>query len=154
MTAVLFVCLGNICRSPAAQAVFTRLAEQGGLTELEIDSAGTGAWHKGEPPDARAIEAGSARGYNFHGQAARAVESLDFARFDYILAMDRENLRALKAMQPDNWDGHLSLFMDFAGKPRTNVPDPYYGGPEGFETVLDMVEAAGRGLCAHIQDKA
>lgn len=151
MTSVLFICLGNICRSPTAQAVFTRMAHEAGLTNPDIDSAGTGAWHAGELPDIRAREAGTARGYDFTGQSARAVENLDFARFDYILAMDSQNLRALKDMEPKNWRGHLGLFLDFAGQDNADVPDPYYGGPAGFENVLDLIERASRGLIAHIK---
>ena len=151
MTSVLFVCLGNICRSPTAQAVFSRMAVEAGLTDIDIDSAGTGAWHTGEPPDIRSREAGMARGYDFTGQSARAVESLDFARFDYILAMDRKNLRALEDMTPKNWRGHLGLFLDFAGEENADVPDPYYGGPDGFENVLDLIERASGGLIAHIK---
>lgn len=146
MTSVLFVCLGNICRSPTAHAVFTKIAAQAGQQHIEIDSAGTWAWHKGETPDRRSVEAGAARGYSFAGQTARKVETLDFARFDYILAMDKKNLKKLKKKKPKDWTGHLSLFMDFTGRPDTDVPDPYYGGPQGFDAVLDMIEAASRGL--------
>lgn len=151
MTAILFVCLGNICRSPTAQAVFTRIAAREGLGDIEIESAGTGAWHAGELPDARSREAGIARGYSFEGQVARQVESLDFARFDYILAMDSKNLSALKAMQPKNWNAHLGLFLDFSDTPGADVPDPYYGGPDGFEDVITLIERASRGLAAHIK---
>ena len=150
MTSVLFVCLGNICRSPTAQAVFTKLSGDAGLTDMDIDSAGTGAWHKGDPPDTRSVEAAVARGYNFNGQAARRVESLDFARFEFNIAMDAKNLKALKKIAPKAWNGHLGLFMDFAGRAKTDVADPYYGGAQGFETVLNMTEAASRGLIAHI----
>ena len=149
--AVLFVCLGNICRSPTAQAVFTKMAEEASLGALDIDSAGTSGWHKGEPPDRRSREAGMERGYSFEGQMARKIDGADFARFDYILAMSAENLAEFEYKAPKNWGGHLGLFMDFADRPNTDVPDPYYGGAQGFETVLDMVEAASRGLIAHIQ---
>ncbi|WP_017931248.1 low molecular weight protein-tyrosine-phosphatase [Robiginitomaculum antarcticum] len=149
---VLFVCLGNICRSPTAEAVFRARAKAAGL-DVEIDSAGTGAWHAGEPPDARAMDAGERRGYDFTGQSARAVEGLDFARFDYVLAMDSENLAHLNAMKPVTYSGHLGLFCDFSGAQDTgrDVPDPYYGGPQGFETVLDMIERASDGLIAKIR---
>lgn len=148
---VLFVCLGNICRSPTAQAVFRARSIGAGL-DIEVDSAGTGAWHEGEPPDARAMEAGAARGYDFTGQSARAVETLDFARFDYILAMDTKNLAHLEAMKPQSYSGHLGLLTDFgnAADKGRNVPDPYYGGPQGFETVLDMIERASDRLIARL----
>ena len=152
MTAILFVCLGNICRSPTAEAVFRARAARAGL-DIEIDSAGTGAWHTGEPPDSRAIETGQARGYDFTGQSARAVESLDFARFTHILAMDQSNLADLEAKKPEGYSGHLGLFTDF-GPPRDkcrDVPDPYYGGSKGFETVVDMIERASDGLIAALK---
>lgn len=152
MTAILFVCLGNICRSPTAQAVFTRRASEAGLT-VDIDSAGTGAWHAGEPPDPRSIEAGESRGYSFDGQYARKFEPLDFARFDYILAMDAKNLAALWAEAPKSWSGHLGLLLDFAGDTGTDVPDPYYGVPQGFDAVLDMIERASEGLISHIKNQ-
>ncbi len=153
-SSVLFVCLGNICRSPTAQAVFTHMSTGAGLTDIDIDSAGTGAWHQGERPDARSQAAGTARGYSFDGQTARKIESLDFARFDYIIAMDRKNLSELSGQRPVNWNGHLGLFMDFAGQSGADVPDPYYGGATGFEDVLDMIEQASRGLIAHIKSRA
>ena len=147
MTSVLFVCLGNICRSPTAEAVLRARAARAGL-DIEIDSAGTGAWHTGEPPDRRAIETGQARGYDFTGQSARAVESLDFARFTHIFAMDAKNLAHLEGMKPEGYSGHLGLFTDFgsAQDKGRDVPDPYYGGPQGFEIVVDMIERASDGL--------
>ena len=135
-TCVLFVCLGNICRSPTAQAVFARRATDAGLLELTVESAGTGAWHAGEPPDARAIEAGRARGYDFTGQSARQVETLDFARFDYILAMDADNLSYLKSIAPVSYRGHLSLFLDFCDNSRAQVPDPYYAARTDLKPLL------------------
>ncbi len=146
MTSVLFVCLGNICRSPTAEAVFRQKAKQAGL-DLVIDSAGTGGWHVGASPDPRAIEAGEAKGYNFVGQSARKAETSDFARFDYILAMDKENLRNLQALAPHNYSGHLGLFLDFAeGQNVREVPDPYYGGDDGFKEVVALIEEASAGL--------
>lgn len=142
---ILFVCLGNICRSPTAHAVFEHLASEAGLN-VSVDSAGTGGWHIGDPPDSRSIAAGEARGYSFDGQSSRKVESMDFARFDYILAMDVQNLADLKQICPTHYTGHLGLLLDFAGLEKTSVPDPYYGGPDGFKTVLDLVEFACRGL--------
>jgi protein-tyrosine phosphatase len=151
MVRILFVCLGNICRSPTAEAVFRRRAAAAGLN-VEIDSAGTGAWHAGEQPDPRAIEAGQKRGYDFSGQSARAVKSSDFAVFEYILAMDNRNLRDLNALSPGRYSGHLGLFLDFADKTNTSeVPDPYYGGAEGFDHVLDLIERASDGLIKAIK---
>ena len=152
MTAILFVCLGNICRSPTAEAVFRARAAGAGL-DIEIDSSGTGAWHTGQSPDSRAMEAGQIRGYDFTGQSARAVESLDFARFTHIFAMDAENLAYLESMKPKGYSGHLGLFTDFgsAQDKGQDVPDPYYGGPHGFEIVLDMIERASDGLIAALK---
>lgn len=143
---VLFVCLGNICRSPTAEAVFRKRAADAGL-DIHIESAGTGAWHAGERPDTRAIEAGERRGYSFAGQSARKIKSDDFARFDYILAMDGKNLKDLQDMQPETYSGTLALFLDFVKDTSiSEVPDPYYGGPDGFENVIDLIEAASDGL--------
>ena len=137
---ILFVCMGNICRSPTAEGVMRRLVESEGL-DIEVDSAGTGGWHAGEPPDERATLAARRRGVTLEG-AARQVRPADFRRFDLLVAMDRGNLRELLALAPDE---------EAAAKVRllvadADVPDPYYGGDRGFETVLDMVEAACREL--------
>jgi protein-tyrosine phosphatase len=137
---ILFVCMGNICRSPTAEGVMRRLIADAGL-DIEVDSAGTGGWHVGEPPDERATLAARRRGVTLEG-AARQVRPADFRRFDLLVAMDRSNLRQLLDMAPDD---------ETAAKVRllvadADVPDPYYGGDRGFETVLDMVEAACRGL--------
>ncbi len=148
MSRVLFVCLGNICRSPTAHGVFLHQVAEAGLADaVTVDSAGTGAWHVGEPPDARATAAARGRGYDLSRLRARQVAPLDFERFDYILAMDRSNLSHLQAMRPDAYPGHVGLFLDYHPQPPfREVPDPYYGGDRGFEEVLDLVEAAGRGL--------
>jgi len=149
---VLFVCLGNICRSPTAEAVFKQRGQEAGL-DIIIDSAGTGAWHAGEPPDPRAIEHGKRRGYDFSGQTARKVTSADFSQFDYVLAMDKTNLIELRRICPAGYSGHLSRFLEFA--PNTsikNVPDPYYGGKDGFETVIDLIERASDGLIKHLKE--
>ncbi|HFB55576.1 MAG TPA: low molecular weight phosphotyrosine protein phosphatase [Hellea balneolensis] len=154
MSAVLFVCLGNICRSPTAEAVFKHRAHRAGLC-VEIDSAGTGAWHKGEAPDERAQDAGMRRGYDFSGQAARAVHINDFAHYDFIVAMDGTNLADLTRMCPPPEQDKLHLFLDFAAdQSMREVPDPYYGGAGGFDHVLDLVEQASDGLIAHLQDLA
>jgi len=147
---VLFVCLGNICRSPTAEAVFRHKAAAANL-DVFIDSAGTGAWHAGELPDARARETGGARGYSFAGQTARAVNDDDFLEFDLILAMDRRNYSALIAKAPGTQIERVRLFLDFGTSGETEVPDPYYGGPDGFELVLDLIENASNGLIAHLQ---
>lgn len=148
MAAVLFVCLGNICRSPTAHGIFARQVEEAGLTScIRVDSCGTGAWHVGEPPDARATAAARLRGYDLTPLRARQFESRDFERFDVILAMDRSNLSHLEALRPADFSGTLSLFLDYHPAATTReVPDPYYGGDRGFEEVLDLVEAASRGL--------
>lgn len=151
MAAILFVCLGNICRSPTAEAVFRKRAAGAGL-KLRIESAGTGGWHRGEPPDPRARMAGENRGYSFEGQEARRVESNDFAIFDLILAMDQRNLRDLKAVCPSNAQDKIKLFLDFAPHVSVSeVPDPYYGGEDGFDHVLDLVEAASDGLITKLK---
>jgi len=142
---VLFVCLGNICRSPTAEVVFRETAARAGMKRLHVDSAGTGEWHVGNPPDWRAIEHAARRGYTLSHLRARQVGIADFTAFDYILAMDRDNLAALAALRPATFAGHLGLFLD--GAPDLglhDVPDPYDGGPEAFERVLDIVEAASR----------
>ena len=145
---VLFVCLGNICRSPTAHGVFARVVADADLqSEVLVDSAGTGAWHVGEAPDGRATLAAGERGYDLSPLRARQVEIGDFERFDYILAMDRSNLMHLEALAPEDYRGHLSLFLDFhPNSSEREVPDPYYGGDDGFSHVLDLVEAASRGL--------
>jgi protein-tyrosine phosphatase len=150
---VLFVCMGNICRSPTAEGVFRAAIAQSDLrTQVHIDSAGTGDWHVGSPPDRRAIEAARRRGYDLAALRARQVEVADFARFGWILAMDRVNLRELEALRPRAYAGHLGLFLDFApGLGVREVPDPYYGGPDGFERVLDLVEAATAALIERLQ---
>ena len=151
MAAILFVCLGNICRSPTAEAVFRKRAQDADL-KLRIESAGTGGWHRGEPPDPRARMAGENRDYSFEGQEARRVESNDFAVFDLILAMDQRNLRDLKAICPSDSLDKIKLFLDFAPHLSiSEVPDPYYGGDEGFDHVLNLVEAASDGLIARIK---
>jgi protein-tyrosine phosphatase len=150
---VLFVCMGNICRSPTAQGVFRKLLKEEGLEAvIGIDSAGTHAYHTGKPPDRRARETALRRGIDLSDLRARPVESADFNRFEYILAMDQDNYRNLERICPQGAERKLMLFMDFAPHLRTrDVPDPYYGGESGFERVFDMVEAASAGLLAEIR---
>jgi len=149
---VLFVCLGNICRSPTAEAVFRRYAQKFGLN-VRIDSAGTGGWHQGEPPDPRSIQAGEEKGYSFSGQTSRKIEKNDFVTFDYILAMDNNNLQNLRQACPAQYSDKLHLFLDFAPKlSQSEVPDPYYGGPDGFNDVINLIEAASQGLCKHLKE--
>lgn len=148
---ILFICLGNICRSPTAEAVFRQRATQAGL-DVIIDSAGTGGWHAGEQPDPRAIEHGALKGYDLTGQSARKVTRTDFSTFDYILAMDAQNLAHLRDMCPAGYSGHLSRFLDFAPHSEDkNVPDPYYGGADGFNQVIALIEAASDGLITHLR---
>jgi protein-tyrosine phosphatase len=145
---ILFVCMGNICRSPTAAGVFrAALAQQGLADSIRVDSAGTGDWHVGSPPDRRAIDSANRRGYDIARMRARQVGLGDFVRFGWILAMDRTNLRELEAMRPSAFEGHLGLFLDVAPELGVReVPDPYYGGRDGFERVLDLVEAASAAL--------
>ncbi len=149
---VLFVCLGNICRSPTAEAVFRHLLARA-RTELriEVDSAGIGDWHIGEPPDERAQAAARRRGVDMSGIRARQIVHEDFALFDLILAMDRQNLAELKRRAPVQYRERVRLFLEFAPQLDTHdVPDPYYGGEAGFEEVLDLAEQAARGLLSHL----
>ena len=146
---VLFVCLGNICRSPGAEAVFKSLVDQKGLSaEFEIDSAGTGAWHAGEPADKRMQAHARKRGYNLTSIARKFNPVTDFDRFDYIIGMDDDNIRELKRMARNEQDlAKISKMTDYSGRYNYSiVPDPYYGGEEGFELVLDLLEDAGEGL--------
>lgn len=149
---VLFVCTGNICRSPTAEGVFRRLVQDAGLAHaIEIDSAGTGSWHAGEPPDARSQEAAARRGIDLSTQQARPVERDDFHAFDVILAMDRGHLRQLQRAAPPGATARIELLLDHAPGHGRDVPDPYYGAGDGFERVLDMIEAAGAGLLAALR---
>ncbi len=150
MIRLLFVCMGNICRSPTAEGVMRGLLREQGLEDVvEVDSAGTGDWHAGDPPDRRATAAAQARGVLLDG-AARQVARRDFDDFDVVLAADRSNLRDLRALAPPDARAEVRLLREFdpasAGAPDLDVPDPYYGGDDGFEQVLDLVEAACRGL--------
>lgn len=157
-TAILFVCMGNICRSPTAEGVFRARALAAGLADtLLIDSAGTHAYHVGEAPDRRSQGFAAERGINLSTQQARKVVRADFTQFDLIMAMDKDNLALLKAGCPDEHQHKLKLFMSYAThSPSDVVPDPYYGGASGFDTVLDYIEDASDGLIdalkAHAND--
>ena len=156
MRSVLFVCLGNICRSPTAEGVLRHLLnEQAPELQVEVDSAGTADYHIGEPPDSRSRRAALRRGIDLSSLRARQVIARDFARFDLILAMDRSNLRELQAMQPKDSRARVQLFLEYAPElERSDVPDPYYGDARGFEEVLDLSAAASRGLIAALQKVA
>ncbi|MFM2319182.1 MAG: hypothetical protein RLZZ215_1803 [Pseudomonadota bacterium] len=149
---VLFVCMGNICRSPTAQGVFESLVERSGLAQaIRVDSAGTHAYHLGSQPDQRSQQAALGRGIDLTRQRARKIQATDFTEFDYVLAMDLQNLQALQAHAQARQAQNLRLFMEFASRWREReVPDPYYGGSQGFERVLDMIEDASEGLLEHL----
>jgi len=153
MVKVLFVCMGNICRSPTAEAVFRRRVQDAGLADrVFVDSAGTHAYHVGEPPDRRALETAARRGFDMSGLRGRQVSANDIVEFDYVLAMDSDNLALLQQGAAASVRGKPRLLMDFAphwGRP--DVPDPYYGGARGFEQVLDMIEDAVGALLQEIQ---
>lgn len=146
-TRILFVCLGNICRSPTAHGVFEHLAREAGVP-VRVESAGTGGWHVGDPPDARAAAEAARRGYDLSHLRAQQVRAEDFHRFDLILAMDRSNLAALERMRPMESETPVELFLTYAGTDRLEVPDPYYEG--GFDLVLDLIEEASRGLLTRL----
>lgn len=152
---VLMVCLGNICRSPTAHAVFQQRVRAAGLqTQVLVDSAGTGDYHIGAAPDPRTRAAGAKRGYDLEGLRARQVCASDFEVFDYVLAMDDSNLRELARQCPPEHRHKLRLFLEFSESSVRSVPDPYYGDADGFEQVLDLVEAGADALLRHLRSRA
>lgn len=157
MMRVCFVCLGNICRSPTAEAVFQKMVEDRGLSDqYEIDSAGTASYHEGELADARSREAAARRGYRILSRS-RPFEPQDFGRFDWVLAMDMDNLRALRTMAPTKAAGErvrLLRSFDPTAQKDAVVPDPYYGGPRGFDEVIDICERACRGLLSTLSPES
>lgn len=155
MIKVLFVCLGNICRSPSAEGVFRDLVRQNGLADkISIDSAGTGAWHVGNSPDKRSQKVALTRGYDISDLRARQTKTADFREFDYILAMDRNNYADLMEQSIPGEEHRIHMFLSFGkDSPEEEVPDPYYGGPAGFDYVLDLIENAAEGLLADIKQK-
>ena len=155
MKSILLVCLGNICRSPMAQGAVRAALDQAGLGHVETDSAGTSGWHVGSPPDPRAIKAALMRDIDISAQRARQVDTADFSGFDIIAAMDRYNYARLRELQPDGSTARVHLFLEFAGElPVREVPDPYYGGEDGFDHALDLIELAARGLAGHVAARA
>ena len=155
---VLFVCLGNICRSPTAHAVFQQLVDDENLNEfIKIDSAGTGDWHIGCPPDRRSSEAARERGYDLSDLRARLVTREDFYLFDHILVMDKKNFRDVTALAPKDLKAKISLFLNYSLIAKesglTEVPDPYYGGDDGFDRVLSMIQDGSRGFLSSLKNK-
>jgi protein-tyrosine phosphatase len=153
MVRILFVCMGNICRSPLAQGVFENVLRREGLEdEVFVDSAGTGHWHIGSPPDERALSAASLQGLDISSQRARQIRPEDCNSFDYILTMDEDNYHTISSLCQGS--AVVRPFLDFAtDSPEREVPDPYYGGPDGFERVLDLVEEASEGLLEDIHER-
>jgi protein-tyrosine phosphatase len=145
---ILFVCLGNICRSPTVEAVARELAQrEAAQLSLRFDSAGTAGYHTGDPPDSRSQAAARRRGYDLSDLRARQLDATDFSRFDLLLAMDEDNLQQMRAMAPVAAQSRLALFLSYAGNDRqASVPDPYYGGPADFDIVLDLAEQGSRAL--------
>ncbi len=149
---ILFVCLGNICRSPTAEAVFRQRVQQAGLSaHVSIDSAGTGDWHIGKAPDRRACQAAKARGYDLSSLRARQVTRADFQQFDLILAMDKSNLADLQRLNAEAGKAEVDLYLRRYGLPQEEVPDPYYGDGQGFALVLDLLEQASQALLNEVR---
>lgn len=151
---VLFVCLGNICRSPSAEGVFRKVVNQAGLDDqIAIDSCGTGDWHVGKGPDSRAVAAARNRGIDIGDLRARQFRSEDLDQFDYVLVMDRQNLADVRDIWRQNGGTEPVLFLQFGSSGYDEVPDPYYGGNHGFEHVLDLINEASEGLLKHIRGR-
>lgn len=154
MVAVLFVCMGNICRSPSAEGVFRALVTKAGLQEeIIIDSAGTDAYHIGEPPDPRSTQAAAERGIDISNQRARQFNKTDFEKFDYILVADKTNELILKNAADTMYHPKIELFLTYGQSGKTEIPDPYYGGEDGFEHVLDLIEEASERLLDQIKSR-
>src|SRR5215472_14492795 len=155
VTRILFVCTGNICRSPTAEGVFRAVVERAGLSDrIAVDSAGTHGYHIGEPPDARAVAHARRRGYDLSHLRARRVAQADFERFDLILACDRGRHGLLRRLADKAQHGHIAMFLDYApGLGFDEIPDPYYGDPRDFEYVLDIIERASQGLLTVLKRK-
>ena len=150
---ILLVCMGNICRSPTAEGIFRKLAsEHSSLSELEIDSCGTIGYHVGEPPDPRSVSAARVRGYDLSSIRSRKIKTEDLQYYDFVLAMDEENLSNLfdLATSQSTLKHKIALFLDYGTNKTTCVPDPYYGGPSGFDDVIDLIEDASRGLILNL----
>ena len=149
---ILMVCTGNICRSPTAEGVLRKFLGDSSMHDrVQVDSAGTHDYHCGEAPDRRAVQHAKRRGYDLSRLRARQIQWRDFEEFDLLLAMDRGHLKMLQAHSPPQHRHKLKLYLEFAGLPDTDLPDPYYGGPDGFEQVLDAAEAASRGLLEYVR---
>lgn len=143
MTSILFLCLGNICRSPLAEGVFAHHIKKAGLEDkITYDSAGNGAWHEGDPPDPRAIQVAQKYGVDISNQRSRPLTAQDFDRFDLILAMDEGNIERLRSVMPTNSKAQVALFLEYSTGEATEVPDPYYGGDEGFDRVFAQIDRA------------
>jgi len=155
MQSVLFICTGNICRSPTAEGVFSKMVADAGLAHvIRADSAGTHAYHAGEAPDARAQAAARARGYDLSRLRARRIGAADFSAFDLIIAMDRDHHEILARLAPPAARSKIRMMLAYARRSETlDVPDPYYGGPEGFALVLDLIEDAAEGLLASLRSE-
>lgn len=154
VTSILFVCLGNICRSPLAEGVFGAVAAERGLAHrFRIDSAGTGGWHAGSAPDPRSVAIAARHGLDIAAQRARKVAPDDFERFDLLLGMDRSNVEELRRMAPSSARRRVHLFLDYAGTGSRDVPDPYFGGPDGFADVYRMIRDASEALLERIEGR-
>lgn len=149
---VLFVCLGNICRSPSAEGVFRKVVEDAGLAgKVRISSCGTGGWHVGKAPDARAQAAAARRGIDISGMRARQIQPSDLTAFDYVLVMDHHNLADVQRIREHSGGTRPELFLHYGHSAHEEVPDPYYGGEQGFDTVLDLINEASEGLLMELR---